>query len=90
MINYLINKRLTKNKGRKVGGVVYNLKTAFDSVNRNVLLETMRVQGVREGLVDRVEQVVQETKIRVRIGVGGKFLDGMRSEAGMSAKPDSV
>lgn len=67
-----------------------DLKTAFDSVNRNVLLEAMRVQGVREGLVDRVEQVVKETKIRVRIGVEGKFLDGKRSEAGMSAKPDSV
>lgn len=67
-----------------------DLKTAFDSVNRNVLLEVMRVQGVRDGLVDRVEQVVKETKIRVRIGVGGKFLDGKKSEAGMSVKPDSV
>lgn len=71
MINYLINKRL-EIRGGKLVALFVDLKTAFDSVNKNVLLEAMRVQGVREGLVDRVEQVVKETKIRVRIGDWGK------------------
>jgi len=45
-----------------------DLKAAFDSVDRGKLMETMRVRGVREGIVRRMEQVLRETKCRVRVG----------------------
>lgn len=67
VINYLINKRLGIREGKLVALFV-DLKAAFDSVDREVLLEAMKDQGMRERLVDRVEQVVRKTKSRVRIG----------------------
>jgi len=45
-----------------------DLKTAFDSVDRKILAETLRKRGVKEGLVERVEEVLGETKRRVRLG----------------------
>lgn len=39
------------------------------------MIDTMRKRGVREGLVERIEEVLKETKSRVRIGgqMGGSF-----------------
>lgn len=45
-----------------------DMKTAFDSVDREKLIETMRKRGVREGLVRRCKEVLRETSNRVRIG----------------------
>jgi len=45
-----------------------DLKAAFDSVNREVLRKVMRERGVREGIVRRVEQILRETKSRVKVG----------------------
>ncbi|XP_076301689.1 uncharacterized protein LOC143219703 [Lasioglossum baleicum] len=45
-----------------------DLKAAFDSVDREVLLEAMRKRGVREGLVERCEEVLRETKSKIRVG----------------------
>lgn len=50
------------------------LKSAFDSVNREVLLKTMRQRGIREGLVERVVKVMRE--MRSRVMVGGEVKEG--------------
>jgi len=66
-LNYLINKQLVKRKGMFVALFV-DLKAAFDSVDRGVLIEAMRERGIREGLISRVEEVMRETRNRVRVG----------------------
>jgi len=48
-----------------------DFKAAFDSVDRGVLVETMRERGIREGLVRRVEEMLRETKCRVKGRNGG-------------------
>lgn len=50
-----------------------NLKAAFDTVE--VLIEDMRRRGLRKGLVERVEELLRETKSRVKVGrkIGKKF-----------------
>lgn len=55
-----------------------DLKVAFDSVDRRVLLEEMRKRRVREELVRRCEEVLRETVCRVRVGEreGVKFWAG--------------
>jgi len=45
-----------------------DLKAAFDSVDREVLIKAMKGRGIKEGLVKRVEQVLREMKCRVRVG----------------------
>lgn len=46
-----------------------DLKVAFDSVNRGVLVDLMKKKGIREGLIiyKRCEEVLTETINRVRI-----------------------
>ncbi|XP_067208444.1 golgin subfamily A member 6-like protein 25 [Linepithema humile] len=74
IMNYLINRQLEKKKG-KMTALFIDLKAAFDSVDRGVLVGAMRERGVREGLVGRVEEVLKETKSKVRVGgkVGENF-----------------
>jgi len=48
--------------------VVIDLRAAFDSVDREILLRMMRRRGVRESIVERVWEVLRETKGRVRVG----------------------
>lgn len=43
-----------------------DLKTAFDSEDKGVLMETIRTKKIREGLVKRVEEVIKEIRNRVR------------------------
>ncbi|XP_018368335.1 PREDICTED: uncharacterized protein LOC108764551 [Trachymyrmex cornetzi] len=71
VLNYLINKQVRK-KERKLVALFVDLKAAFDSVDRGVLVKALRVRGVREGLMERVDEILRETKSRVR--VGGKEL----------------
>lgn len=80
IVNYLINRQIRK-KGGKLVGLFVDLKAAFDSVERGELMRAMRESGVREGLVERVEEILRETKSRVRVGgqLGG-ILDGKGCE----------
>lgn len=66
-----------------------DLKTAFDLVDRKVLLETMRRKGIREGLVERVREMLRETKSRVRVGgsVEEDFWTARGIEQGCSLSP---
>lgn len=74
IINYLINRQISEKKGKMVALFV-DLKAAFDTVNREVLINTLRERGVRKELIDRVAQLGVETRSRVRIGKkrGGCF-----------------
>lgn len=45
-----------------------DLKTAFDLVDKRVLIGTMKNKGVRERLIKRMEEVVREIKSRVTSG----------------------
>jgi len=62
VLNYLVNRQLGR-KGRKVVVLFVDLKAAFDSVDREVLIEALRERGVSEGLVERIEEVLRETKV---------------------------
>lgn len=90
VLNYLINRQVRK-KENKMVVLFVDLKAAFDSVNRGVLLKALRERGVRERLVKRCEEIVRETVSRVRIGKreGEKFY-GKGSEAGMPVEPFAV
>lgn len=74
VINYLMNRQLGE-KRRKLILLFVDLKAAFDSVDRGALIRTMREKGVREGLTSRVEDLLVETRSRVRVGeeMGEKF-----------------
>lgn len=52
---------------REVSVLFMNLKAAFDSMDRGVLIEAMRERKIRERLIGRVEEMVKETKSTVRI-----------------------
>lgn len=47
--------------------MLVDLKVAFDMVNREVLLDSMREKGLREELIGRVGEMVGETKSRIRL-----------------------
>ncbi|KMQ89458.1 rna-directed dna polymerase from mobile element jockey-like protein [Lasius niger] len=59
----------------KMTAVFIDLKAAFDTVDREAVVKAMQERGVREGLVVRVEEMLRETKSRVRAGkrIGEKF-----------------
>lgn len=48
--------------------VLFMDKAAFDSVDRKILLESMRKRGVKGGLVVRCEEMLKETVSRVKVG----------------------
>lgn len=68
-----------------------DLKAAFDSVDRRRLVSAMKERGVREGLVERVQEVLRETKSRVRIGrqLGEEFWTA-RGVRQVSTQSDAV
>lgn len=66
VLNYLINRQVGRKRGKMVILFV-DLKTAFDKVDRRVLVEMMRREGILEGLVERVEEILRETRSRVKI-----------------------
>jgi len=51
-LNYLINRQLARRGGKMVAMFV-DLKAAFDSVDRGMLVEAMRKRGIRESLISR-------------------------------------
>lgn len=67
-----------------------DLKAAIDSLDRGVLLQTMRRRGVRKGLVEKVGEILRETRSRVRVeGEMGENFWTARDEAGVSTKSDT-
>lgn len=45
-----------------------NIKTAFDSVDREILIKCIRKKRLREGLVVRCKEMLKETMSKVRVG----------------------
>lgn len=66
MLNYLINKQIER-KGKLIL-IFMDLRAAFNSVDRKQISETMRRRDVREGLVRRCEEVLRETRSKVKVG----------------------
>jgi len=87
VVNYLINRQLGKGKGLTM--MFIDLKAAFDSVDRRVLIEALEERGVRKDLVERVKEMLRETKSRVRIGeeTGGNFWTGRGLRQGCPLSP---
>lgn len=70
--------------------VFIDLKVAFDSVERELLLKKMERRGVRERLVRTVDEIYKETKNRVKMeGETGENLDRKRCKTGMPTEPAS-
>jgi len=67
VLNYLVNKKLEAKKG-KIIAMFVDLKAAFDSMNREILLCAMRQRGIRKRLIERVKGVMRERRSRIRIG----------------------
>lgn len=67
VLNYIVNRQIEK-KGGKLVALFVDLKAAIDSLDRGVLLQAMRGRGVRENLVERVGEILKETRSRVRVG----------------------
>lgn len=61
MLNYIINRQLER-RGRKIVAMFIDLKAAFDSIDRGVLVKAMEERGVRGGVIRRIEEMVRETK----------------------------
>lgn len=48
MLNYIINRQLER-RGRKIVAMFIDLKAAFDSIDRGVLVKAMEEREVRGG-----------------------------------------
>ena len=57
VLNYLINRQVVR-KGRRMVIFFMDPKAAFDSVDRGVLVQAMRIAGVTEELVRRCEEIL--------------------------------
>jgi len=66
VLNYLINRKIKEKEGKMVVAFI-DMRAAFDSVDREKLMEAMRKRGVREGLVKKREEVLKETVNKVRV-----------------------
>lgn len=64
VLNDVINRQIGRAE-RKLVALFVDLRAAFDSVDRRIL--AIR-KGMREGLMRRVEEVIRETRSRVRTG----------------------
>lgn len=66
VLNYIINKQLERRGGR-LAVLFVNLKEAFDTLDRKVLIKAMQKKKIKKELMVRVEEMVRETKSRVRV-----------------------
>lgn len=79
VLNCMVNRQIRK--GGKMVALFIDLRAAFDSVDRGVLIGMMKKKRIKEGLIRRVEEVLR--KIMNRVRVGGELGKGFWSEAGM-------
>lgn len=66
VLNYLVNRQVWR-RGRKLIALFVDLRAAFDSMDREVLVEAMKERGIREGFIERVIELLQETRSRVKV-----------------------
>lgn len=70
VLNYVANKQISRKGGNMVALLFVDIRAAFDSVDKGVLIGMIRKKGIREGLIRRVEEVLRKTRNRVRVGGG--------------------
>lgn len=56
VLNFLVNRQLQRKKGFVVATFV-DLKVAFDSVGRKIMMQALRRRGVRERLKSKIEEI---------------------------------
>lgn len=88
-INYLVNRCMYRKERGEMIALFVDLKEAFDSVDKGILIRTMREKGIKEGLVKRVEVMLRDTKSRVRVGdeIGEEFYTGKGVRQGCPLSP---
>jgi len=52
---------------------------AFDSVDRNILMKTIRKKGIRQGSVIRIEEIIRKTKSKNKRTDKRRILDDKES-----------
>ena len=65
-----------RKKGGKLIALFVDLKAAFDSVDKGILVEALKLWKEGKGeLIERMEEMLWETKSRVRVGreLGASF-----------------
>lgn len=65
VLNDVVNRQIGR-AGGKLVALFVDLRAAFDLVDRKIL--AIRRKGIREGLMRRVEEVIRETRSRIRTG----------------------
>jgi len=65
VLYYLIDRQL--GKGKKVVALFMDLRTAFDTIDRKVLFQAIEERGIREGLIERVREMLRQTRNRVKV-----------------------
>ena len=68
IVNYVVNRKLSKKGGKIVFAFFANLKAAFDNVNRKLLNEMMRKMKIENNLRHRVMETYKETRNIVKVG----------------------
>lgn len=66
--NYLVSREVNS-KGGKLVAFFVDLKVAFDTIDRGILIETMRKMGVREGLFRKCEETLREMRNKVCVQI---------------------
>ncbi|XP_051155795.1 uncharacterized protein LOC127278239 [Leptopilina boulardi] len=66
-LNYLVSRNLARKKG-KLLALFVDFKGAFPSVNRSILWEVMRKQGIEDDLIERIKEMYEDVRTRVRVG----------------------
>ena len=66
---YVLNHVIQKGKvtGLKTYASFVDLKAAFDTVDRELLWEIMEKVGISKYIIERIKEIYQETKVRVRV-----------------------
>ena len=65
VLNHIIQKG--KVKGLKTYASFVDLKAAFDTVDRELLWEIMEKVGISKYIIERIKEIYQETRVRVRV-----------------------
>ena len=68
-----------KKKGNKLYAIFVDLKAAFDTVNRDKLWETMEKGNINKYLIERIKEIYEETKVKIRLGEIINYLEFFRN-----------
>jgi len=89
VINHVVNRNIERGRDGVIALFSCGPKGDIGSVDRRVLVEVMRERGIRRGLIERMKEVLRETKSMVRVGreVGESFWTGRGLRQGFPLSP---